>query len=383
MSNCDELSAAKLEPFGTAVSQFQNLFNNCGALTVLLGAGCSSSAGLPLTSELTDTVLACPDLDSDSKSILIAVREIFNQAADSHIEDYLSDIVDLLAIADRRTERGVPSSKISVGDTDYEAQQLRMASDQTKHAIARAVQEYTAIDHHRAFITAVHQHARVGRPEPFHPVDYLVLNYDTIIEDALAMQSIPYADGLSGGTTAWWDPTTFDSADLFARVIKLHGSVDWYQVLDDPMPRRIRPNIAHPSVDQMPLLIWPSSKKYQETQLNPFAQLLEQARNALRPMHGEQRLLIVCGYSFGDKHINLEIEKALRESQENLTMAAFTHQQEPAAPLDKWRSDPSIRKQILIYADRGFFHADTELESDTSLYWWKFENLANLLTVDL
>jgi len=383
VSNSDELAAAKSEPFRIAVSQFQDLFTNCGALTVLLGAGCSSCAGLPLTSELTDTVLACPDLDADSKSILVAVRAIFNQAADAHIEDYLSDIVDLLAITDRRAQRGVPSSTIPVGDSDYEPQQLRTASEQIKRAIARAVEEYTTIDQHRAFISAVHQHARVGRPDPSRPVDYIVLNYDTIVEDALAMQSIPYADGLSGGATAWWDPNSFDSDELSARVIKLHGSVDWYQVSDDPMPRRIRRGIAATNVDQMPLLIWPSSKKYQETQLNPFAQLLDRARSAMRSMHGEQRLLIVCGYSFGDKHVNIEIEKALRESQENLTLAAFTHHKEPAAPLDEWSSDPAIGKQILIYADGGFYHPGKSVTSATSLNWWRFENLASLLATDL
>ena len=30
---------------------------------------------------------------------------------------------------------------------------------------------------------------------------YLVLNYDTIIEDALGLGNIPYADGLSGGAS--------------------------------------------------------------------------------------------------------------------------------------------------------------------------------------
>ena len=383
MSTYDELFPLKSEPLANAVSQLQNLFNNCGALVFLLGAGCSKCAGLPLTSELTGKVLVSPELDSVSKNILAAVKEIFNQASDANIEDYLSDIVDLLAITDRRTERGISSSTISVGDSNYEAHQLRSASDQIKRAIAGSVQERVTLKAHLAFIAAVHKPARVGRPTGSQPVDYIVLNYDTIIEDALAIHSVPYADGLYGGATAWWDPNTFDCNGLSARVIKLHGSVDWHQLSNDPMPRRIRQRIALPQQTEMPLLIWPSATKYQETQLNPFAQLLELARTAMRPNHGEQRLLIVCGYSFRDKHINLEIEKALKESRDNLTVVAFTDRHSPTGPLAKWRNDASIRKQLLVFADTGFFHGDTEFTAESSLKWWKFENLTRLLSTDV
>ena len=50
----------------------------------------------------------------------------------------------------------------------------------------------------------------------------------------------------------------------------------------------------------IPLLNLASSTKYQEAQLDPFAQLLNRARMALRPSSGSQRLLVICGYSFGD-----------------------------------------------------------------------------------
>ena len=383
MTNSDELAPLKSPPFTNAVSQLQSLFNNSGALTFLLGAGCSKCAGLPLTSELTERVLCSSELDSVTKNILVAVREIFDQACDANIEDYLSDIVDLLAITDRRAERGISASSISVGESRYEAHQLRNATYQIKRAIAAAVLDAVTLDTHQQFITAVHQPARVGRATGFQPVDYLVLNYDTIIEDALAINSVPYADGLFGGATAWWDPDTFDYTGLSARVIKLHGSVDWYQLNNDPMPRRIRQRIDRPQHDDMPLLIWPSSTKYQETQLNPFAQLLERARTALRPNNREQRLLVVCGYSFRDKHINLEIEKALKDSQENLTMVAFTDSHNPTGPLATWRDDTSIREQLLVFADRGFFHGDTEIKVQDSLKWWKFENLTRLLTTDI
>ena len=272
MINSDELSVLSSEPFSNAVSQFQDLMNNRSALAFLIGAGCSKCAGLPLTKELTEKVLDNGKLDSTSKNILAAVKGIFTEAPDAHIEDYLSEIVDLLAITDRRTDRGVKQNAIAVGDASYTSEELRKASNQIKRAIASAIERKVDIRTHRDFVASVHQPIRVGRPAPSQPVDYVVLNYDTIIEDALALGNIPYADGLYGGATGWWEPGTFDVNGLFARVIKLHGSINWRQFPDDPLPRRVSPNIEVQDEDNFPVLIWPSSTKYQESQLDPFAQ---------------------------------------------------------------------------------------------------------------
>ena len=349
-------------------------------MVFLIGAGCSRCAGLPLTKELTEKVLVDTDVDSLSKDILSAVEAIFSDASDSHIEDYLSEIIDLLAITDRRTERGVENSTVLVGDSAYTTKDLRKASIQIKRAIARAIDVKVTVSTHRSFVAAVHRPVRVGRPALAHPVDYLVLNYDTIIEDSLALASIPYSDGILGGATGWWEPRAFEANGLSARVFKLHGSIDWRQFPDEQSPRRIAANVKVPAEDELPVLIWPSSTKYQEAQLDPFAQLLDQARKAMRPNRGTQRLLVVCGYSFGDSHINIEIDKAIRESQGNLTVAAFTDTDQPTGQLKRWREDGSIREQVLVFARRGFFHGDNVLTTEKDLDWWKFESLTRILS---
>ncbi len=379
MSDSDDLTFVGDERFSAAISQFLGLANNSDALTFLMGAGCSKCAGLPLTNELTDRVLSSVKVDSQGKEILTAVKEQFENGVGANIEDYLSEIVDLLAITERRAERAVKENTVIVGGASYTADDLRKTSNQIKRAIAGAIESKVSVDIHQTFVTSIHRPIRVGRQGPSQPVNYLVLNYDTIVEDALAMVSIPYADGLSGGVTAWWDPDTFETPGISARVIKLHGSIDWYQVSGETMPRRIGGSIEVPDQENVPLLIWPSSTKYQEAQRDPFAQLLDQSRKAMRPTLGAQRLLVVCGYSFGDSHINLEIEKALRESRGNLTVASFTDKDQPEGRLSEWCEDNSIREQVLVFANRGFFHGDTVATSENGLPWWKFENLTKIL----
>ena len=281
MTKVDELSLVSKEPFSVALERFLGIANSSSALAFLIGAGCSRCAGLPLTNELTDRVLGDTEIDCLSKGILAAVKEKFAGGVEANIEDYLSEIVDMLAITERRAERGVEENTVAVGDASYTTEQLRRASSQIKRAIASAIEKKVSIATHQRFVASIHRPLRVGRQGLSRPVDYLVLNYDTIIEDSLAMARIPYADGLSGGATAWWDTNAFDVDGVSARVIKLHGSIDWYQFPDDTLPRRIGSSIKIEDIEDIPLLIWPSSTKYQEAQRDPFAQLLNRAKNRI------------------------------------------------------------------------------------------------------
>jgi hypothetical protein len=99
----------------------------------------------------------------------------------------------------------------------------------------------------------------------------------------------------------------------------------------------------------------------------------------MRPFRGSQRVLVVCGYSFGDAHINIEIDRALRESAGNLTVIAFSSEDAPMGKLKEWHESPEVRDQVLIFAKRGFFHGNIAEVSAHDLPWWKFENVVRLL----
>ncbi len=345
----------------------------------LLGAGCSKCAGLPLTAELTAKTLASVRLDATTKTILTAIEALFAGANAANIEDYLSELVDLVAIAERRGARGATTSTAPLNGVDYSAKQLKDAVDQIKEAIAEVIDIGVNLEVHWKFIQAVHRPARPGRTVATRPVDYLVLNYDTLIESALALQKLCYADGMNGGNSAWWDSTTFEADELAARVLKLHGSIDWSEISGDPLPRRIAKSLTLPTGSERKVLIWPASTKYRETQRDPYAQLSSLARRVLRPQSGSQTVLTVCGYSFGDSHINIEIERALRESGGELTVVVFTFDEEPTGDLKRLHEDMEITDQVRIYARRGFFHGTTAVKSANDLPWSKFENITRLL----
>jgi hypothetical protein len=378
MTAPDDLIACRKKPFADAVVKLEELLTQSGR-AFLIGAGCSKCAGLPLTPELTAEALDSNQLDDTTKGVLAAIRDLFDGAANANIEDYLSELIDLLAIADRRSSRGAAQKDVALGGVTYSQAQLRSAADQIKRGIAHVIEKKVLIDTHQSFVRAVHRPLRPGKPTSGQTVDYLVLNYDTVLEDALALERVPFADGLDGGVTGWWNPDTFDREGLAARVFKLHGSIDWCEFPDDPLPRRVGASLQIAATNERRILIWPASTKYRETQLDPYAQLAERARRVLRPSRGSQCVLIVCGYGFSDAHINLELDRALRESTGDLTIVVFTSDNEPLGQVEQWHADTTVTEQVLVFANRGFFHGAQSEAATEDLLWWKFENLARLL----
>jgi len=372
----DDLSIFSVPEVKTVVQDMRDLLSQ-SRIAFLLGAGCSKIAGLPLMPELTEIVLSHKGLRSETKVLLDKVRESFSGSSFSTIEDYMSEIVDLLSIAERRTRCGASQTRVSIGDKDIDDCELQAALVEIKSAISSAIGEIEVnIAMHQKFIRAIHGSLQAGKTN--RGVDYFILNYDTLIEDSLGLEQVIYCDGFTGAATGWWKPITFNSNGKAARVFKIHGSIDWCLLQNDSLPRRIRAGIKTES-DKNHVLIYPAATKYQETQRDPFAQMLHHMRQSLCPGEGKEMVLAICGYNFGDSHIDLEIENALYQSEGRLTIAAFVSNNEPEGKLRNWLEDTAINEQIRVYANKGFYHGNKVFKQDFDLTWWKFEVLARLL----
>jgi len=346
-------------------------------LTFLLGAGCSACAGLPLMSALTEMVLEHEALGPQSKKLLNEICNNFDGATHANIENYMSEIVDLHAIIERRTTMGAGKLEIDVGNGKYVAQDLKVALNEIKAAIVSAINDREVnVAVHQSFVKAIHGSLQAGKAT--RSIDYYVLNYDTLVEDALGLEQIPYSDGFAGTTTGWWEPAVFSFEKNVARVFKVHGSIDWCLLSDDTLPRRVRSGIATSS-ERKHILIYPSASKYQETQRDPFAQILQYMRARLSPDVNQEMILIICGYSFGDSHVNQEIKNALYKSSGRLTLLAFVNTDYPGDILKSWVEDPRIKEQIQIYANKCYIHGDDKKEFKNDLDWWKFEIITKLL----
>ncbi len=377
----EDLSALKEQRFAETVEELQQLLSQSKRV-FLIGAGCSKIANLPLMTELTEKVFECLPKDDESSRILGAIANYYKNAKGCTIEDYLSELVDLLSIAQRREQKIAKTDGIQIGDLKCSLASLKLALDQVKDAIVKCLRPPTVdAATHQKFVRAIHGVLKAGKSKFGECVDYFTLNYDTLIEDALSLEMIPLTDGFSGGSTGWWDIANYSNDKVQARVFKVHGSIDWCLFQDDIIPRRVRPNLSTEG-KKASILIWPAATKYREAQRDPFAQIVNAMRTTLRPSTNSEVVLTICGYAFGDAHINYEIDRALKESDKRLTVIAFSSDNEPAGQLRAWLDDPIVNEQVRVYGNRGFYHGNEKRESTKDLPWWKFEVMAQLFGGD-
>lgn len=358
----------------------------------LLGAGISKDAGLPLMNDLTTQVLN--RADGITLEILEKLRQELPKTC--HIEHILSQLGDYTAIAKR-----VALGKVKIGDIQYATKDLEEAHDVITSHIAYVIRwgyipknESTdenigspnniivSIEHHRKFLRALYEKRQAGLREPRRPVHFFTTNYDTLLEDALALGRYAYWDGFSGGAVAFREhrfgqPAPSDG--LRAKVIKLHGSIDWIMGEDDDV-WRVRNTDLYPARKET-AYIYPQSTKYVATQKDPFAAQFSMLRDLISS--SSELVLAICGYSFGDEHINEEIERAISAQGNKTTIISFCLENCEGIPatLERWRNSPwgkriyTLTQKGLYWSDQGPFHQKPVGEHD----WWSFQGVTTFL----
>ena len=371
----------------------------------LLGAGVSKESGMPLMHPLTDRVEAM--LEGDEQTDFRSIRAELPKAA--HVEHVLSHIGDLIAIASRSEAKKVTIGKVKRELTDLRDLHARIqqhirdtmrwgyspANEGKAPKIGSQAKPIVTVDAHCRFVKAVFNVRRAGL-EHRPPVAFFTTSYDTLLEDAIALCRVPAADGFVGGAMAFWDPdrrehgfdTPFSLDGGFqARIYKLHGSIDWFVSEEDIVVRR-REGAGYPPDEPGRLLMVPQATKYQVTQRDPFARLFAAFRRAISdPNPG---LLAICGYIFGDDHVNEEIERPMKYRSSKLTVLAFVRQSDDAgnehalpAALSRWLQEAPWRERLLVVGSHGVYHGSLENRyppAANSLHtWWSFEGLTKLL----
>lgn len=157
--------------------------------------------------------------------------------------------------------------------------------------------------------TPFHQLATwIGGIHRAHPIEVFTPNYDLLVEQALETHKIPYFDGFVGSKQAFFDLTSMESESLpprWSRLWKVHGSVNWWRTPDDEVVRRE----GHSEGDRQ--MIYPSHLKYDQSRRMPYLAMLDRLREFLAR---GQAVLVTCGYSFTDQHLNEVVLHGLRSN---------------------------------------------------------------------
>lgn len=367
----------------------------------LFGAGISCRSGLPLMYPLTELVAAnFADKRANHHALFAALRSSLPDAA--HIEHVLSQLGDFVALAERSKDQ-----QISIDGANYGVKTLRALHGGIRDAIRDIIRRgylpgeggdapkiaedgkhVVKVDYHRDFLRTLYAaRDKVGRP--LRPLHFFTLNYDTLIEDALALERISFADGFSGGAMAYWAPETAYAESgaggrVAAHLFKLHGSIDWHAE-GNGYVIRCREGCSYPERAGN-VLIYPQATKYVATQRDPFASLFEKLREVLRSP--QPMVFAICGYSFGDEHVDLQIEEAMARPECKTVLVAFVREQEKAGvsqlpdKLVDWMTNRPWASRIFALTDKGLYHGNTKnlSRADETHEWWTFEGVTNFLS---
>lgn len=147
-----------------------------------------------------------------------------------------------------------------------------------------------------------------------YPVEVFTTNYDILIERSLEKARVSLFDGFVGSYQPFFSPEAIENdatipGRRWTRVWKLHGSANWKLI--DHVPVRQSTTGASD-------MILPSHRKYDESRKMPYLALMDRFARCLSE---EGALLVTCGYSWSDEHVNATILTALDHHPNNAVIA--------------------------------------------------------------
>jgi hypothetical protein len=246
-----------------------------------LGAGVGCTCGLPDIAQLRAIVLAALGAD-DAKAFK-------KQLDKGNLEQALSRL--------RRIAVLLSSGETIDGLSSEQATQLdaKVCAEIVKALEIKPTTDLTSVEYMAAWAGASDYHL---------PVEIFTVNYDLLCETALERRRVPYFDGFVGTLRAGFNTGLVEASvgrgeeyvpAFFARLWKLHGSVNWLWETQNIV------RLGHPVSSSLAAAIYPSDAKYDESRRVPFVVLQDRFRRALQE---PETIVIISGYSFGDEHLN-------------------------------------------------------------------------------
>ncbi|MEQ9408437.1 MAG: SIR2 family protein [Fuerstiella sp.] len=317
-------------------------------LGLFLGAGCPMSIrsteddGGPLIPDIAGiTRIVRDELSqcSECQPLLATIDEHFETdgKTDPTVEDMLSHIRSLRTVAGNGEVRGLSGSNLDTMDE-------RICG--IIHRVVDKPLPTLETPYHRvsSWVDAIRRE---------NPIEVFTTNYDLLMEQAFEEHRVPYFDGFAGVRMPFFDLRSMEEDMLpprWARLWKLHGSINWYQEPGKGVYRA-----ATQPADGVTRVIHPSHLKYEESRRMPYLAMLDRLRAFLKQ---PTATLVICGYSFGDEHLNEVLVQGLQCTQTTVAFALLfggLEDYSQAAQLARGRSNLTLlaRNGAVVSGQKG------------------------------
>jgi len=182
-------------------------------------------------------------------------------------------------------------------------------------------------------------------------VKMFTLNYDTLFEQAASKGSYVIIDGFSYSFPRTFNGKYYDLDVVVRRngnlengtsfekrvfhLYKIHGSINWERDYD---------NVIQSENTTNPVMIYPKNSDYEASFDHPFFEMMSRFQQVLRK---PDTLLIVVGFSFGDRHIASMIREAL-ESNPDLKLMVVSLDIEDNPKIDFLKKHTQHHKNVVL-----------------------------------
>jgi hypothetical protein len=292
----------------------QCLSNDKKPLGLFLGAGCPMAirAGgvsgrnaqplIPDIDGMTKVVREKLSKDEECGPLLKIIDEHFtkDRRSDVNVEGMLSHIRALRLVAGNDHVRGLSAANLDKLD-ERVCDIIHKLADKTLPDDTE-----TPYHHVASWVNAIQRET---------PVEVFTTNYDLLMEQAFEDYRVPYFDGFAGARKPFFDVRAMEKDKLpprWARLWKLHGSINWYQVQGKGVFR------GAISEEGLKRVIHPSHLKYEESRRMPYLAMIDRLRAFLRQ---PSATLVLCGHSFRDEHLNEVLVQGLQGTQSAIAFA--------------------------------------------------------------
>lgn len=241
----------------------------------------------PLTNEIVTELSVTPSYKKLFDELKEELGDKFN------IETILSNLEQKIDVVGKGTLNGLDKDGFNSLIGDY------------KKKIQVKISIHNDFTHEKAeSMVQVHFARWIGQVDRKFPIEIFTTNYDYLFELGLEHCNVPYYDGFTGSYKPFFNSESIEDMNFLptqTKLWKIHGSLGWQ--VEEESKKIIRTNSSEDDI-----LIYPSILKYNNSKKQPYEGLMDRLSNFLKR---DDSILIICGYSYGDEHINARIEAAL------------------------------------------------------------------------
>jgi len=292
----------------------QLLISDKKRVSFLFGAGTSiakkdkdKSISVPAIGKMTSDIEEKLNKTKNYKTVIEEIKEeIQTQALDYNIESLLSNIEQKINI--------IGGGTLNELKKDGFEKLLKEIKKQVREMVS--VHKHILQDGNIKYLVHTDFAEWIGKSDRKHSVEIFTTNYDYLFELGLESKKIPYYDGFTGSYQPFFNSESVDNLDFIptqTKLWKLHGSLGWH--LNGQTKQVLRKDS-----DSDDILIYPSILKYNESKKQPYTAMMDRLSNFLQK---PDTVLITCGYSFSDEHINERVMTALNTNTTAHVIALF------------------------------------------------------------